>query len=98
MDRTGRVLNLLVFNLGPALQGWHRPHGNYKSPQKGLQPRAVARPISRKFAIIFENVPLTEGSSVDDNDGVLDEGLGPDDIHDYVISSSYLTSIMISPN
>ena len=26
----------------------------------------------------IRNIPLTEGGSVDDNDGVLDEGLGPD--------------------
>ena len=96
MDRTGRVSNHLVFNLGPALRGWHRPHGNYKSPQEGLQPRAVAGPVSPKVVIIIRNVPLTEGSSVDDNNGVLDKSLGPDDIHENVMSSCSLTLIMIS--
>ena len=43
MDWAGRVFDL--FDLRPALRGWHRPHGNYESPQQGLQPRAVARRI-----------------------------------------------------
>ena len=34
MVKAGRVFNLLVFNLCPALRDWHRPQRNYKSPLK----------------------------------------------------------------
>ena len=43
----------------------------------------------------IRNIPLTEGGSVDDNDGVLDKGLGPDDIHDDMCISCELLDIMI---
>ena len=49
----------------------------------------MARHICKRKWKNYKNLPLTEGGSVDDNDGVLDKGLGPDDIHDHVLGIEY---------
>ena len=40
----------------------------------------MARHICKKKWKNSKNLPLTEGGSIDDDDGVLDEGLGPDQL------------------
>ena len=74
MGKIGRAFNLLKFILCPALRDWHRLHENYKNPQRVYN---LARWLGEMERLSVLNSPLTEGRSVDDNNGVLDQGLGP---------------------
>ena len=65
-----------TFDLRPALQGWHRLQDNYKSPHNAHYSRDGWAHFQEESNI--QNIPLTEGGSVNDNDGILNKGLGPD--------------------